>query len=104
MEDTLDKLKVLIGLSGYDQDELLTALLLLGEQKILDRLYPFDDTMTSLPSRYVSKQMEIAAWLYNKRGAEGQVAHSENGINRTYKSADIPESLLAGVTPKVGVL
>jgi len=104
MEDTLDKLKVLIGLSGYDQDELLTALLLLGEQKILDRLYPFDDTMTSLPSRYVSKQMEIAAWLYNKRGAEGQVAHSENGINRTYESADIPESLLAGITPKVGVL
>lgn len=104
MEDTLDKLKVLIGLSGYDQDELLTALLSLGEQKILDRLYPFDDTMTSLPSRYVSKQMEIAAWLYNKRGAEGQVAHSENGINRTYESADIPESLLAGITPKVGVL
>ncbi len=104
MEDTLDKLKVLIGLNGYDQDELLTALLKLGEQKILDRLYPFDDTMTSLPSRYVSKQMEIAAWLYNKRGAEGQVAHSENGINRTYESADIPESLLAGITPKVGVL
>lgn len=103
MEDTLDKLKVLIGLSGYDQDELLTALLLLGEQKILDRLYPFDDTMTSLPSRYVPKQLEIVVYLYNKRGAEGQLVHSEGGISRTYASADIPEALLEGITPTVGL-
>lgn len=83
---------------------MLLTLLSISAQKILDRLYPFDDTMTSIPSRYVSKQVEIAVWLYNKRGAEGQVAHSENGINRAYESADIPDSLLAGITPKVGVL
>lgn len=100
----LEQLKSLLGISGTDEDAMLLTLLSISAQKILDRLYPFDDTMTSIPSRYVSKQVEIAVWLYNKRGAEGQVAHSENGINRAYESADIPDSLLAGITPKVGVL
>lgn len=100
----LEQLKSLLGISGTDEDAMLLTLLSISAQKVLDRLYPFDDTMTSIPSRYVSKQVEIAVWLYNKRGAEGQVAHSENGINRAYESADIPDSLLAGITPKVGVL
>lgn len=100
----LEQLKSLLGISGTDEDAMLLTLLSISAQKILDRLYPFDDTMTSIPSRYVSKQVEIAVWLYNKRGAEGQVAHSENGISRAYESADIPDSLLAGITPKVGVL
>lgn len=100
----LEQLKSLLGISGTDEDAMLLTLLSISAQKVLDRLYPFDDTMTSIPSRYVSKQVEIAVWLYNKRGAEGQVAHSENGINRAYESADIPDSLLAGITPKAGVL
>lgn len=106
MEADVSTLKRLLGIAEEDvsEDTLLDTLLLLAAQKVLDRLYPFDDTMTSIPSRYVSKQVEIAVWLYNKRGAEGQVAHSENGINRAYESADIPDSLLAGITPKVGVL
>lgn len=106
MEADVSTLKSLLGIAEADvsEDTLLDTLLLLAGQKVLDRLYPFDDTMTSIPSRYVSKQVEIAVWLYNKRGAEGQVAHSENGINRAYESADIPDSLLAGITPKVGVL
>lgn len=104
MEDTLDKLKVLIGLSGYDQDELLTALLSLAKQKILDRAFPYDDTKVEVPDRYKPKQVEIAAYLYNKRGAEGQLSHSENDISRTYESADVPESLMRGIVPHVGVL
>ena len=100
----LEQLKSLLGISGTDEDAMLLTLLSISAQKVLDRLYPFDDTMTSIPSRYVSKQVEIAVWLYNKRGAEGQVAHSENGVNRAYESADIPDSLLAGITPKVEVL
>ena len=38
----------------------------------------------------MGKQIEIAVYLYNKQGAEGQTAHSENGISRTYESADVP--------------
>lgn len=51
--------------------------------------------------KYLTTQIKIAIELFNKRGAEGQVGHSENGIGRTYESADISPSLLAGITPIV---
>jgi len=99
----LDQLKSLLGISGTDEDALLLTLLSISAQKILDRVYPYDSTVTEVPNRYAMKQVEIAVYLYNKRGAEGQTAHNENGINRTYESADVPESLMRGITPYVGV-
>ena len=100
----LDQLKSLLGISGTDEDALLLTLLSISAQKILDRVYPYDSTVTEVPNRYAMKQVEIAVYLYNKRGAEGQTAHNENGINRTYESADVPESLMRGITPYVGVI
>lgn len=99
----LEQLKSLLGISGTDEDTLLLTLLSISAQKILDRAYPYDPTITEVPVRYEAKQIEIAVYLYNKRGAEGQTSHSENGINRTYESADVPESLMRGITPYVGV-
>ena len=107
MADTnlkLEQLKSLLDISGTDEDALLLTLLSISAQKILDRVYPYDSTVTEVPNRYAMKQVEIAVYLYNKRGAEGQTAHSENGINRTYESADVPESLMRGITPFVGVI
>ena len=90
----LEQLKSLLGISGTDEDALLLTLLSISAQKILDRAYPYDPTVTEVPNRYETKQVEIAVYLYNKRGAEGQIVHNENGINRTYESADVPESLM----------
>jgi hypothetical protein len=81
---------------------LLLYLLELAEQKIIEKLYPFDDTKTTIPERYQTKQVEIALFLYNKRGAEGEVSHNENGMNRTYENADVPESLMRGIAPYCG--
>ena len=100
----LERLKCLLGISGTDEDILLSTLLTLAAEKILARAYPYDPTKEEVPKRYEGKQLEIAAYLYNKRGAEGQVAHSENGISRTYESADVPESLMRGITPYVGLV
>ena len=99
--DKLQTLKTLIGVDDSDND-LLLALLSLAEGKILERLYPYDHSKETVPTRYVGKQIEIAVYLYNKQGAEGQIAHSENGISRTYGSADVPESMLRGIAPFVG--
>ena len=99
----LEQLKSLLGISGTDEDALLLTLLSISAQKILDRVYPYNPTVTEVPTRYETKQVEIAVYLYNKRGAEGQISHNENGINRTYESADVPESLMRGITPYVGV-
>lgn len=104
MDVKLEQLKCLLGISGAEEDILLSTLLTLAAQKILDRAYPYDPEVTEVPQRYVGKQLEIAVYLYNKRGAEGQTSHNENGISRTYESADVPESLMRGITPFVGVI
>lgn len=104
MMNKLDQLKILLDKQGDNsEDDLLLMLLTLSAQKILDRVYPYDDSIKEVPSRYATKQVEIAVYLYNKRGAEGQISHSENTISRTYESADVPESLMKGITPYVGV-
>ena len=43
--------------------------------------------------------MEIAAYLVNQRGAEGETAHSENGISRSYEDGDVPPTLLREIVP-----
>jgi len=73
---------------------------------ILNRLYPYakDDEELSVPRKYHGLQLEIAAYLLNKRGAEGETQHIENGIHRNYGAADIPEEMLSRITPYVGVI
>jgi hypothetical protein len=103
MEELLTKLKLYLGDSVTDADnDLLSLLLEVAGQKILDRLYPFDSTQLTVPERYKLKQIEIAQFLYNKRGAEGETAHNENGVNRTYEGADVPPSMLRGIIPYCG--
>lgn len=103
-EEKLEQLKVLLEINNSEEDSLLLALLNIAGQKILDRVYPYNYGIEDIPTRYEYKQLEIAVYLYNKRGAEGQTVHNENGINRTYESADVPESLMRGITPFVGVM
>ena len=49
--------------------------------------------------QYLSTQIAIAVEIYNKRGAEGQISHGENGISRGYEESNISKSLLAEITP-----
>ena len=100
--EKLQLLKAMVGES--DTEEVLLAYLNIAGNKILNRAYPFGTDETEVPARYGFLQCEIAAYLLNKRGAEGQTGHSENGISRSYESADVPESLLGAVTPFCGVM
>ena len=86
-------------LTGETDEDILSAFLETAADKILAKCYPFHHDMMAVPARYRSTQLEIAAYLLNKRGAEGQTAHSENGISRSYESADVPPSMLSGVIP-----
>ena len=103
--EKLSMLRVMVGQpnEGDWSDEVLTSYLNIAGRKIINRAYPYDDTITEVPRRYSYLQCDIANYLLNKRGAEGEVAHSENGISRSYGSADIPDSMLGEVTPHVGV-
>lgn len=86
-------------------EELLEELLTSAGAAILSRRYPFGyPSGQEIPTQYEDLQVRIAVVLFNKIGAEGETAHSENGISRTYESGDIPDSLLAEVIPMVGVI
>lgn len=106
MTDTekLAMLKVLVGITDTTDDEALAVFLTLSARKILSRAYPYDPTVVVVPVQYDTLQCEIAAYLWNKRGAEGQTAHTENGINRQYENADVPSSMLKSVVPYCGVI
>lgn len=109
MTTQLERLKIHLEITDSSEDALLRDILTSAKNAILARRYPYteypmDETgETILEKRYEDLQIRIAVYLYNKRGAEGQTAHNENGINRTYESADVPESLMRGITPFVGV-
>lgn len=104
--EKLSLLRVMVGQpdEGEWSDDVLTSYLKIAGRKIINRAYPYDAEVTEVPRRYGYLQCDIAAYLLNKRGAEGQTAHSENGISRSYESADVSESMLSEVIPHVGVL
>ena len=104
--EKLAMLRVMVGQpnEGDWSDDVLVSYLSIAGRKIINRAYPYDDTMDEVPRRYGYLQCDIAAYLLNKRGAEGQLGHTENGITRSYASADVPEAMLSEVIPHVGVL
>lgn len=104
--EKLSMLRVMVGQpnEGDWADDVLISYLAIAGRKIINRAYPYDDTVTEVPRRYAYLQCEIANYLLNKRGAEGQTSHSENGINRSYESADVPASMLSEIIPFCGVL
>ena len=83
-----------------DTDEVLDGVLADAEALVLNRMYPFGyPEETVVPSRYERIQIQLAAELYSKRGAEGQTGHSENGISRNWPETS---ALLNRVMPHVG--
>ena len=85
-------------------DSVIGAYLEAAAEGILRKRYPFGSDETEVPDRYSRLQCEIAAYLINKRGAEGQLSHNENGVSRSYEASYIPSSMLKWVVPYCGVL
>lgn len=54
---------------------------------------------TDVESKYSTIQVKMAIEMFSKRGAEGQISHTENGISRMYEKADISPSLITQITP-----
>ena len=97
----LEKLKLWLDITDPAQDAKLQMLLDTAESAIEERRGLPDNPMEQ---RWNMKQIEIAAYLYNKQGAEGETEHKENGVDRKYESASIPESMLADISPVARVI
>lgn len=102
-EDT--KIILVKGMTDETDDSLVSAYLELASEVILNHMYPY--TMPDnavMPERYGKNQVEIAAYLLNKRGAEGELHHSENGTLRIYDSPSVPASYLRDIIPYAEVV
>jgi hypothetical protein len=97
--DNLERLK----LRTQETDEaVLYDCLESAKAAILSRRFPFGNYPDELEPRYTDLQYRIALEIYNKAGAEGETAHSENGISRSYAGGWVSDQLLREVIPKVG--
>ena len=90
-------------MSGETSDSVVSAFISMAGDAIINRAYPFatetERESLTVPARYQNLQCEIAVYMLNKRGAEGQTMHNENGINRGYENGGIPDSMMKQVVP-----
>lgn len=84
---------------GFNED-LLSKKLKNAYMEVKDaRNYPDDYEEAAVEKdmkRYYSTIRNLALYDYNQVGAEGETAHSENGVNRTWKDR---KSYLKNITP-----
>lgn len=98
----LERLKIRITekVNEYELEDILES----AKAVILSRRFPFGARPTEIEDQYKDLQIRIAVEMYNKRGAEGEISHNENGVSRSYSSASVSEELLREITPKAGVV
>lgn len=99
----IEKLKIMLNNSSID-DTLLGIYLDDCKERILNKLYPFGvpNDVIDVPPQYEMLQLKLVVNAYNKRGAEGESSHNENGINRSY-DVENDADLLNQIVPMAGL-
>lgn len=101
----MDKMSMAIALADENATEAKMLFYLeKAKEVILRRLDPLGVVKpTDVPDMYAMLQCELAARYYFRQGGEGELAHNENGVNRTYGSVN-DEDLLREIMPYVKVV
>ena len=102
-EQMVSRVQTLVGDPRFD--DLAEVYLESAKEAIVSRRFPYDEEKgwDEIPERYHVLACDIAAYLVNRRGSEGETSHTESGTTRAYESAGIPNSYLRCVVPCVGV-
>ena len=100
-QTTYDAVSALMLSTGEESYELASLYVERARAAILARRYPYSENpqSESWDVRYDILSVEIAEFMWAKRGAEGQVTHTENGIIRQWSQDAIPKQLLSQVIP-----
>ena len=85
-------------------DAILADCIESAKHAILSRRFPYGDYPDEVEDRYKDLQYRLAIEIYNRQGSEGETAHSENGISRTYDGAWASNQLLNEIVPFAGVV
>ena len=104
--EKLAMLKGLLKITGTASDAELTTYLTFAKMEILAWLYSGNtpEDVTDVPAQYEPTQVMACVSGYGISGAEGQTAHSENGIGRTFKYEDMVAYVRAHVFAYMVVL
>ncbi len=109
INEEVELLKLILSAKGMDITDLTDEVLLYELGKAANAINtrrqrtPKEEEPVVEP-QYKEIQMELVIESISRYGAEGEISHNENGINRTYTSSDIYTStLLNRVIPIVGV-
>ena len=94
IEEKISTVKTLVENDEAATDALVTVYLNDAESAILRRRFPFGVPETRDISEYDFIQCKLAARYFLRRGAEGEISHSENGVNRTYGSVNDEDLLM----------
>jgi hypothetical protein len=101
-EEKLAKLRLMLDEGDDTSDAIANAYLEAAEKAVINIAFPYGNGTEVMPEKYEYEQIEIAAYMLNKRGAEGETAHTEGGTSRTFETGDIPISLRARITAYAG--
>lgn len=103
-QEKVDFVKALYPDKIYDSEgqditnDAIETYLQLAERKALGKLYPYGTGEETLPTKYETDVCELAVRLIARRGGEGEIQHSENGVARIY--ADVSDDdILARFVP-----
>lgn len=100
-----EKIAMVKAMSGETDEDLISAYLMKAGEAVLGQMYKVWTNRpegAAVPDKYAMDQCELAVRSIARIGAEGQTAHGENGISRTWASAD-DEDILRRITPLVEV-
>lgn len=104
--EKLAMLKTLLGVDISDKSEKdrLDTLLKLAQKEIMSWRYSNKSDMPDkLPEEYETTQIYAVVAGFSMLGAENQTSHSENGISRVFRHADMVHYIRSNVIPFVGV-
>ena len=91
MEELLANLKTYLGITDTSEDAKINLMLNQALGKVIVKRYPFGATEEQKAlalTAYFDIVFDIALFLYNTQGAEGEKSHSEPGVSRSYLSID----------------
>lgn len=105
--EKLKMTKMLLGINESDtcENARILAFLSAAEREILSWRYSLSSQkVNSVPTEYEMTQVYAVIAGYSQSGAENQLAHTENGITRTFKHEDMIAYIRSNVLPIVGCI
>lgn len=100
--EKLEILKTMLDEGDTTSDDVANAYLEAAERAVINIAFPFGNGTEAMPEKYDYEQIEIALYMLNKRGAEGENLHIEAGTHRSFEVGDIPTSLKSRITAYAG--